>query len=57
MEFLNSKFIKDLKLFNEGRYNRLIEIYKKRKINQVNLTTVLEIFMYGKKTNQGVVNF
>ena len=49
MEFLNSKFIKDLKLFNEGRYNRLIEIYKKRKINQVNLTTVLEIFMYGKK--------
>lgn len=49
MEFLNSKFMKELKSFNEGRYLRLKEIYKKENINDNDLAIVLEIFLYGRQ--------
>ena len=49
MEFLNSKFIKELKSFNEGRYLKLKEIYKKENINDNDLAIALEIFLYGRQ--------
>ena len=47
MGFLTCEFMKNLKLFNEGRYLRLVEIYVKEKINDDDLVIVLETFLYG----------